>query len=82
MHEQESRRHRCPTPGRRSRSGPRELEELRLVARGLSNAKIADRLYVTRRTVATHMEHILAKSGASSRVAVTTRAAQLGLVRI
>lgn len=61
---------------------PRELEVLRLVARGLHNGEIADRLYVTRRTVATHVEHILEKSGASSRVAVAVRAAQLGLVRV
>ncbi|MBP2368105.1 helix-turn-helix transcriptional regulator [Pseudonocardia parietis] len=61
---------------------PRELEVLRLVARGLPNGEIADRLYVTRRTVATHVEHILEKSGASTRAAVAARAAQLGLVRV
>lgn len=60
---------------------PRELEVLRLVAQGLHNGEIADRLYVTRRTVATHVEHILEKAGASSRVAVAARATQLGLVR-
>nr|WP_062394849.1 LuxR family transcriptional regulator [Pseudonocardia sp. AL041005-10] len=63
------------------RLSPRELEVLGLIAVGLSNTEIADRLYVTRRTVATHVEHILAKCGATSRVAVAARAAQLGLVR-
>ena len=64
------------------RLSPRELEVVRLLARGLSNAEIADKLYVTRRTVATHVEHILDKCGVSSRVAVAARAARLGLVRV
>lgn len=54
---------------------------LGLIAVGLGNTEIADRLYVTRRTVATHVEHILAECGATSRVAVAARAAQLELVR-
>lgn len=61
---------------------PRELEVLRLVAAGLSNAEIAERLFVTRRTVATHLEHILAKTGTSSRVSAAVRAVQLGLIRV
>jgi branched-chain amino acid transport system substrate-binding protein len=45
----------------------RELETLTLVACGLTNAQIATRLSVSRRTIATHVERILAKVGASSR---------------
>jgi len=63
------------------RPSPREREIVAMIARGLSNAEIADRLFVTRRTVATHVEHILARSGLSSRVAVAARATQLGLAR-
>lgn len=60
---------------------PRELEVVRLMAEGLTNAEIADTLYLARRTVATHIEHIFAKTGLTSRVSVAVRAAQLGLVR-
>jgi DNA-binding CsgD family transcriptional regulator len=63
------------------RLSPRELEVLRLIALGRSNPEIADMLYLARRTVATHVEHIFAKTGLSSRVSVAVRAAQLGLVR-
>jgi DNA-binding CsgD family transcriptional regulator len=63
------------------RLSPRELEVLRLVARGLTNAEIAHTLYLARRTVATHVEHIFTKTGMTSRVSVAVRAAQLGLVR-
>ncbi len=45
----------------------RELEVLRLVARGLTNAQIAERLVVSRRTVETHRAHIQHKLGVSSR---------------
>ena len=64
------------------RLSPRELDVVRLLAHGLSNTEIADRLHITRRTVATHVEHILDKCGVSSRVAVAARAARLGLVRV
>lgn len=41
----------------------RELDVMRLVAAGLSNREIAERLYVGVRTVKTHVEHLLAKTG-------------------
>ena len=59
------------SPGRRSdaaaRDGlsPRELEVLRLLARGLSAAAIAERLVISRKTVSTHLQHAMAKLGAT-----------------
>lgn len=48
----------------------RELEVARLVAEGLSNPAIAARLYLSRPTVSSHVTHILAKLGFSSRAQV------------
>ncbi len=45
----------------------REMDVLRLVAEGLTNKAIADRLYLSPRTVKTHVENLLAKTGSSSR---------------
>ena len=58
----------------------REVEILGLVAAGMSNAEIAERLVLARRTVATHVEHILAKLEARNRVEASVRALRLGLV--
>jgi DNA-binding CsgD family transcriptional regulator len=52
----------------------REHEVLRLVAAGLTNAEIADRLYVSRRTVEQHAYTIYRKLGVSSRVAAARHA--------
>jgi DNA-binding CsgD family transcriptional regulator len=46
---------------------PREQEVLALVAEGLSNAEVAERLYISPRTAAVHVSNILAKLGVSSR---------------
>ncbi|WP_343944798.1 helix-turn-helix transcriptional regulator, partial [Pseudonocardia zijingensis] len=45
----------------------REAEVLALVARGLTNAEVAQRLVLSRRTVETHVANLLAKTGAASR---------------
>jgi DNA-binding NarL/FixJ family response regulator len=45
----------------------REAEVLVLVAAGLSNAEVAKRLYLSPRTVETHVANLLAKTGAASR---------------
>jgi DNA-binding NarL/FixJ family response regulator len=45
----------------------RELEVLRLVAAGRTNAEIAEALFVSRRTVTSHVERIFAKLGVHSR---------------
>jgi LuxR family maltose regulon positive regulatory protein len=58
----------------------REMDVLRLMARGLSNAAIADDLVVSLATAKWHVSHILAKLGAANRTDALLRAQQLGLV--
>ncbi|PBC69624.1 tetratricopeptide repeat protein [Streptomyces sp. TLI_235] len=53
---------------------PTELRVARLVAEGKSNPQIAGNLLLSRRTVQTHVSHILAKLGAHSRVEIATEA--------
>ena len=59
---------------------PREVEVLRLLARGLSNKEIAARLVISPKTVGNHAEHIYAKIDASSRAAAGLFAMQHGLL--
>jgi DNA-binding NarL/FixJ family response regulator len=73
--------HRVP----RRREGPegltrREVEVLRLLARGLSNKEIAARLVISPKTVGNHVEHIYAKIDASTRAAASLFAMQHGLL--
>src|SRR4051812_2104539 len=73
--------HRVP----RRREGPagltpREVEVLRLVARGLSNKEIAEGLVISPKTVANHAEHIYAKINAPPRAAAGLFAMQHGLL--
>ncbi len=58
----------------------REQEIVRLLAGGRTNAEIAAELVVARRTVATHVEHILGKLGARNRADAAVRALRLGLL--
>jgi DNA-binding NarL/FixJ family response regulator len=58
----------------------REVEVLVLLARGLSNKQIAERLVITPKTASNHIEHIYAKIGASSRAAAAMFAVQHGLL--
>jgi HD-GYP domain-containing protein (c-di-GMP phosphodiesterase class II) len=58
----------------------REVEVLVLLARGLSNKQIAERLVITPKTAGNHVEHIYAKIGASSRAAAAMFAVQHGLL--
>lgn len=57
----------------------REVEVLRLVARGQSNGEIAERLFITRKTAGVHVTHILDKLGVTNRVEAAMVAARLGL---
>lgn len=59
----------------------RELEELRLVAKGLSNAEIASPLYLSNAKVKSHVARILAKLGLRDRVQVVVRAYEAGLAQ-
>jgi DNA-binding NarL/FixJ family response regulator len=58
---------------------PREVEVLALIAEGLTNAEIADRLVVSGATVKTHVNHIFAKTGARDRAQAVVYAYGHGL---
>jgi HD-GYP domain-containing protein (c-di-GMP phosphodiesterase class II) len=59
---------------------PREVDVLRLLARGLTNKDIAAVLYISKKTVGNHIEHIYLKIGASTRAAAGLFATQHGLL--
>jgi DNA-binding CsgD family transcriptional regulator/tetratricopeptide (TPR) repeat protein len=63
----------APEPGLLT---PRQLEVAELLSQGLSNRQIAERLVVTERTVASHIEHILDKLDLSSRTQIALWAAR------
>jgi DNA-binding NarL/FixJ family response regulator len=58
---------------------PREREVAALLAEGLSNAGLAERLYISPRTAAVHVSNILSKLGMASRTEVAAWAAREGL---
>jgi DNA-binding CsgD family transcriptional regulator len=59
---------------------PREIQVLRLVATGMSDAQVASKLVVSPRTVSTHLQSIYNKLGVNSRAAATRFAVENGLV--
>jgi HD-GYP domain-containing protein (c-di-GMP phosphodiesterase class II) len=59
---------------------PREIEVLRLLAQGMSNKQTAQRLVISPKTVANHIEHIYTKIGASTRATASLFAMQHGLL--
>lgn len=64
------------TPEPRELLTERELEVLAVVAEGLSNAQIAERLSITEKTVKTHVSSLLAKLGVKSRTQLALHAWQ------
>ena len=58
----------------------RELEVLRLIADGLSNQEIAEKLYLSLHTVKIHARNIYAKLGVNSRTQAVARGKELGLL--
>jgi DNA-binding NarL/FixJ family response regulator len=68
-------------PGARRPAGltTREVDVLRLVTQGLTDAEVAEQLYVARRTVNTHLTSIYTKLGVSSRAGATRFAVEHGL---
>ncbi len=60
----------------------RELEVLRLAAQGLGNKQIAQRLWVTQKTIKFHLSNVFRKLRVTNRFEATRRAQQLGLLRV
>jgi DNA-binding NarL/FixJ family response regulator len=58
----------------------REIEVLRLVARGFTNHEIGEELSISPLTAATHVHHILTKTGMANRAEVTAFAMRKGLL--
>jgi non-specific serine/threonine protein kinase len=59
---------------------PREREVLRLLVEGRSNPEIAAALFISPRTAETHVTHILAKLGVTTRAEAAAHAVRVGLV--
>jgi DNA-binding CsgD family transcriptional regulator len=74
--------HQTPSVRGADRSGltKREVEVLRLVAEGLNNQSIAERLFVSDHTVHRHLANILGKLNVSTRAAAVAQAARRGIL--
>jgi DNA-binding NarL/FixJ family response regulator len=59
---------------------PRELEVLRLIAKGHTNHQIAEMLFTSRRTVESHRQHLLEKTGTNNTATLVLYAASNGLL--
>ena len=70
-----------PAPSVTERLTKRELEILQLLADGLRYRQIAEQLFISHRTVGTHIEHILSKLGVRSRAEAVAVAYREALVQ-
>jgi len=81
-----ARRARMDLPGLRRATAStlteREEEVLGLVAQGLSNRQIGERLFISTKTVSVHVSNLLAKLGASGRAEAVSLAHQRGLLEV
>ncbi|MEY2478820.1 MAG: hypothetical protein QOG87_4135 [Actinomycetota bacterium] len=68
-------------PPRPAGLSDREMEVLALVAEGCSNAEVAERLFISRRTAEHHVQHVYAKVGVSTRAAAALFAVEHDVVR-
>jgi ATP/maltotriose-dependent transcriptional regulator MalT len=59
----------------------REIEVLQLVAEGLSNQQISERLFLSQATVKSHLVHVFTKLGVDSRTAAVATGTARGLLR-
>lgn len=78
-----ARGHRPSVPNVARPSGltEREVDVLRLIARGRSNKQVAHQLGISAKTVGTHVEHIYAKAGVTTRAGATLFAMEHDLLR-
>lgn len=60
----------------------REIEVLRLVAEGLRNREIAERLFISEDTVKVHMKHVMDKLGANDRTQAVSIAVRRGIIEL
>lgn len=79
LHENGPQPAAAPTPPPGSLSG-REVEVLQLLAEGLTTGKIADALFVSKRTIETHRQNILEKMQAKNTASLIRQALQTGLI--
>lgn len=75
------RAHRRGPRGYGDHLSPRELEVAELVARGMTNKQIGEKLFVSPKTVDRHLRSAMRKLAASTRVGVAMAAAEAGLLR-
>lgn len=71
-----------PAGGKRAELTAREVEILRLIAKGLSNSEAARVLNLSRATVRTHLEHIYQKLEVTNRVEAVTEGIRKGLIAV